>query len=219
MTLTPDVLVAATGCRPVIANVFAPHLARAMADFDISTPLRQAHFIAQCAHESVLFGVLEENLNYSADALTAIFSKYFANPPTIPAGKFDANRYGRTTTHGANLEGIANIIYANRMGNGPTETGDGWKYRGRGMIQLTGRSMYQAFVDAVGKFPAISSPDVLTLDEPAATSAAWFWAAHGCNALADADDVDAVTMKINGGVLGIAAREGLTQRAKAALGA
>jgi len=165
------------------------------AKFQINTPLRLAHFLAQCGHESGGFRVTQENLNYSAKGLAGIFKKYF---PTEAA----ATPYARQP------QKIANKVYANRMSNGSEASGDGYKFRGRGYIQLTGRDNYTQFGKAIGEDIA-SNPDKVS-SQYALLSAAWFWSKNGLNKLADggAGDtvVTSITKRVNGGTIGLADR-------------
>lgn len=174
-------------------------------DYEINTPLRMAHFLAQAAHESGGFRLLEENLNYSADGLNKIFPKYFKN-----AGR-DANEYSRKP------EKIANVVYSSRMGNGPPESGDGYRFRGRGCIQLTGRSNYTSFAETL-EMSLDEAIEYLTTPEGAVESAAFFWANNGCNELADQDDVVKVTKRVNGGTIGLEDRKHHTEELKELLG-
>ena len=174
--------------------------------YGLNTPLRLAHFLAQTAHESGGFRLIEENLNYSADSLNKVFPKYFKN-----AGR-DANEYNRKP------EKIANVVYASRMGNGDTDSGDGYKFRGRGLIQLTGRSNYTNFAKDNG-IDVEEAVAYLTTPAGAIESAAWFWNKNGLNALADKDDVVAVTKRINGGTIGLEDRKKHTEEFKDILGA
>jgi putative chitinase len=172
-------------------------------EFNINTPLRVAHFVAQIAHESGGFRYKSENLNYSAKALRAVFSKYFA-----PKTDKDAELYARQP------EKIANRVYANRMGNGDEQSGDGWKYRGRGLIQLTGFDNYQQCSDAIGK-DLVSNPDLLAESaEMAVAAACWFWNKRKLNDYADQDDLKQITKKINGGYHGLDDRAEHLARAK-----
>jgi putative chitinase len=162
--------------------------------FEVTSAKRVAAFVAQCAHESADFTVLSENLNYSADALNKLFGKYFAS-----AGR-DAAPYHRKP------EMIANIIYANRMGNGDTASGEGYKFRGRGPIQLTGKSNYQKFASDFFEDPetVIDDPDLVTDDVPTSLySALWFWNKNNLNKFADTSDIKGMTKVINGGYLGL----------------
>jgi putative chitinase len=159
--------------------------------YDISTPKRQAYFIGQCMHESGGFKQLKENLNYSAKGLMATWPSRFPDADT--AEKFERNP-----------EKIANKVYAGRMGN--TEDGDGAKYIGRGLIQLTGKENYANCGSAIG-VDLLANPDLLSTPKYAALSAGWFWNKKGLNAFADADDIDTITKRINGGLIGLADRK------------
>ena len=161
--------------------------------FEINTPLRKAHFLAQLAHESAGFKATTENLNYSAKALNGVFRKYF---PTLES----ALAYERQP------ERIANKVYANRMGNGDEASGDGWKYRGRGLIQLTGKSNYEAFSKAVGQ-DFVNNPNLVATPEWALSSACWYWKNRNINKFADIDDIHMVTKYVNGGLNGLDHRQ------------
>jgi putative chitinase len=180
------------GNVPVIV---IPQLPDVMEKFNINTPLRMAHFLGQCAHESWGFTAVRENLNYSAAALHKTFKKYF---PTLQS----AEVYARQP------EKIANFVYANRIGNGPVESGDGWRFRGRGYIQLTGRANYREF-DRFVADDITANPDLVASKYPL-LSAAWFWDTRKLNVLADKGitdvEITAVTKKVNGGVNGLADR-------------
>jgi len=158
--------------------------------YDIDTPLRVAAFIAQCAHESMNFTVLSENLNYSAEGLNKTFAKYF-----VRAGR-DARPYHRQP------EKIANLVYANRMSNGPTESGDGWKFRGGGVIQLTGRYNITNFGKSVGMTPEQATTYIRT-KQGAIESACWFWDTNNLNRYCDSMDIKGLTKAINGGYNGL----------------
>jgi putative chitinase len=160
--------------------------------FGINTPLRLAHFLSQCGHESAGFKAVTENLNYGAKGLMSIFKKYF---PT----EAKAKEYERKP------EKIANLVYANRMSNGDEASGDGWKFRGRGYIQLTGKANYTEFNKAVPE-NLLDTPDLVATKYPL-LSAAWYWNSRNLNNDADKgasnDVVTAVTRKVNGGVIGL----------------
>jgi putative chitinase len=175
-----------------------------LAKYQINTPQRIAMFIAQCGHESLNFTVLEENLNYSAKGLNAVFGKYFQR-----AGR-DANAFHRQP------ERIANVVYADRMGNSNASSGDGWKYRGRGVIQLTGAHNYAMFADAVGKKLSQIIEYVSTKDG-ALESACWFWNKNDLNRYADNGDIKNATKRINGGYNGLSDREHHYHRAMSVL--
>ena len=165
-----------------------------MEKFGINTPLRLAHFLAQCSHESGHWKAVSENLNYSADGLKKIFPKYF--PGTL------------NESYARNPEKIASRVYASRMGNGDEASKEGWKFRGRGYIQLTGKANYQAF-DKIVEEDLIANPDLVATKYPL-LSAAWFFSKNGINTIADkgADDatVTAVSKRVNGGTIGLADR-------------
>ncbi|MDW3710703.1 MULTISPECIES: glycoside hydrolase family 19 protein [Pseudomonas] len=190
------------------AGVFISALTPAMSRFSITTPARQSAFLAQCAHESAGFSRLAENLNYSASGLAATWPGRFRGVDGQPNAL--ALAYQRRPAV------IANHVYANRMGNGDEESGDGWRFRGRGLLQITGRGMYQRCGDALG-LPLLEQPDLLLQPEPAVLSAAWFWQSNGLNALADAGDFEAITRRINGGLNGLAERKALWLKAREAL--
>lgn len=158
--------------------------------YDINTVNRIAGFFAQCAHESGDFKFKKENLNYSASALNAVFPKYFKN-----AG-VDSNIYARQP------EKIANRVYANRMGNGDEASGDGWKFRGRGFIQLTGKNNYTKFAESIKK-SIDETISYLETDAGALESALWFWKTNNINKYCDNDDIIGMTKRINGGTNGI----------------
>lgn len=158
--------------------------------WDIDTVERVAGFIAQCGHESRDFSVLTENLNYSASALNKIFPKYFRR-----AGR-DANEYHRQPQR------IANVIYADRMGNGDPMSGDGWKYRGGGVLQLTGHNNYAAFGASIG-MTAAEATDYVRTKEGALESACWFWKENNINRYCDKQDIVGMSKAINGGTHGL----------------
>ena len=159
--------------------------------YEINTPERIASFIAQCGHESGGWRVFSENLNYSAKALNAIFGKYFQRAAR------DAEPYHRQP------EMIANVVYANRMDNGDTDSGDGWKYRGRGPIQLTGKANYSSFAEDMD-VDVVDNPDMVSEDkEVALMSAIWYWNKNGLNRYADSGDIKTMTKRINGGYIGL----------------
>jgi putative chitinase len=166
-----------------------------IAKFELNTPLRLAHFLAQAGHESGGFKAVNENLNYGAKGLLGIFKKYF---PT----EAKALQYERKP------EKIANLVYGGRMGNGVETTGEGYKFRGRGYIQLTGKDNYKAF-DAVVAESILDNPDLVATKYPL-LSAAWFFHKNGLHKLADNGASEAVvtqiTKRVNGGTIGLADR-------------
>lgn len=192
--------------KPDIVKALAGSLDMFAEKYGINTPLRLAHFLAQTAHESGGFRAIVENLNYSAESLDKVFPKYFKN-----AGR-SAAEYARQP------EKIANVVYASRMGNGDTASGDGFRYRGRGLIQLTGKNNYSAMAADMG-ITVEECAAYLETPAGACESAAWFWNKNGLNALADKDDVTAVTKRINGGTIGLEDRKKHTEEFKHLLGA
>ena len=166
--------------------------------YEITTERRVAHFLSQCAHESANFKRLEENLNYSAKALRAVFGRYFGDPP-----KRDADEYHRQP------EMIANYVYMDevrkyKMGN--IHEGDGWLFRGRGLKQLTGRENYSRFGDSIG-MTAEEAAEYVQSFNGAIQSACWFWDTNNLNDIADGDNVKLMTKKINGGSIGLEDRQ------------
>lgn len=169
--------------------------------FGIDSPLRMAHYLAQVLHESQLLKRTDENLNYSADGLLRTFPRYF--------NAAQAKEYARKP------ERIANRVYASRMGNGTEASGDGWRYRGRGYIMLTGRENYERFAKSdVCTADVVRQPDALMRFPLNQVVAGWFWETNGLNALADSDDCEAITRRINGGTNGLADRKFLLRRLK-----
>jgi putative chitinase len=158
-------------------------------EYEINTPQRLAAFIAQCAHESGGFKFLKENLNYKAASLRKVFPKYF--PDDAIAAAY-ANK----------PEKIANRVYANRMGNGPEESGDGWKFCGRGLIQLTGKDNYTFFAASLD-IPLDEASEYLETFEGAVQSACFFWESNNLNQWADKGDILTLTKRINGGTIGL----------------
>ena len=158
-------------------------------DYDINTVPRVAAFIAQCAHESGGFKMLKENLNYRAVTLRKIFPKYF---PTDAMAEQYAGKQ----------ELIANKVYGNRMGNGDESSGDGFRYCGRGLIQLTGKNNYMAFAESI-ETPVEEIPEFLGTFEGAVQSACWFWETNNLNQWADQGDILTLTKRINGGTIGL----------------
>lgn len=159
--------------------------------YKIDTPERIASFLAQCGHESAGFTVLQENLNYSAQGLCGTFKKYFPTPES-------AQPYARKP------EMIANRVYGNRMGNGDEASGEGYKFRGRGPIQLTGKDNYTACSDFLFQDDTlVQNPDMLLDPEYALHSACWFWWKNDLNNYADSADLVTMTKRINGGTIGL----------------
>jgi putative chitinase len=164
-------------------------LTQLLPEYSIDTPQRIAAFLAQCAHESGQFQAIKENLNYKATSLQKVFPKYFFTEEL-------ALEYAKQP------EKIANRVYANRMGNGDESSGDGYRYCGRGLIQLTGRNNYQAFADSI-ESTLEEVTEYLSTFEGAVQSACWFWETNDLNTLADSGDIRAMTKRINGGYIGL----------------
>ena len=158
-------------------------------EYEIDTSQRVAAFLAQCAHESGGFKFLRENLNYKAESLVRVWPRLFPN--------LDVARH-----YEKKPELIANRAYGNRMGNGPEESGDGWRYCGRGLIQLTGKNNYSAFAESI-ETPVEEVTAYLETFEGAVQSACWFWETNNLNQCADRGDILTMTKKINGGTLGL----------------
>jgi len=173
-------------------NEWYEALEQLLPDYEINTPQRIAAFIAQCAHESGGFRAIKENLNYKAVTLRKIFPKYF---PTDELANAYANMPNKQ-------EAIANRVYANRMGNGDEHSGDGYRYCGRGLIQLTGKNNYQAFADSI-ETTVEDASEYLATFEGAAQSACWFWESNNLNRFADVGDIKGLTKAINGGYIGL----------------
>lgn len=180
-------------------------LNKILPDYSIDTPERVAAFLAQCGHESGGFTFLKENLNYRAESLVRTWPRHF---PTMDI----ATQYARQP------ERIANRAYANRMGNSDESSGDGWRYAGKGLIQLTGRNNYAAFANSIG-MPLEEVPAYLETFDGAVQSACWFWDTNRLNQFADSGDIDTMTRRINGGLHGIDDRKARYNQALSVLGA
>lgn len=187
------------------ADAWADAALEILPKYELNTPNRIAGFFAQCGHESMGFKVLEENLHYRAETLDKVFPKYFKN-----AGR-DANAYAKQP------EKIANVVYASRMGNGDTASGDGYRFRGRGVIQLTGRDNYTNFGKTIG-MTAEQVIDYVTTKKGALESACWYWNSRNINAACDANDITKMTKLINGGTIGLEDRTKHYREALAILG-
>ena len=208
--MTLDQLCAATGASPANAQKYLEPLSNAMELYQINDRLVVAGFLSQVGHESGGLTTVVENLNYRVEALLSMFGRHRISEE-------DARKYGRTPDQPANQEAIANCLYGGAWGEknlGNTEEGDGWKYRGRGLKQLTGRLNYRLCGEGLG-LNLIDDPDALAEPAAAALSAAWFWASRrpGIEDAAKAQDVARVTKLINGGDIGLTQRTALFRRA------
>jgi putative chitinase len=200
--VTPQQLAAAAICSAEVAEKWAQPLTDAMARFAINTTARMAPFIAQVAYESGRLSVVEENLHYRAPQLLVVFPGHFTDQ--------EARAYAMKP------ERIASRAYANRNGNGDEASGDGWRFRGRGLLQITGRENYADCGEALG-VDLLTDPDRLLEPPLAAMSAGWFWAAHGLNVLADSGNFARITIRINGALNGQSERLIFLASAKTAL--
>lgn len=200
---TRDVLIK-VGATAANADKFAAAIDKTMAEFSISNDKRRAMFIAQIMHESGNLVFVKENLNYSSDALLRVFPKYFPDRAT-------ADAYARKPDR------IGSRVYANRMGNGPESSGEGYDFCGRGLIQITGKENYTNCGAKLG-VDLVADADYLETPEGAARSAGWFWNRAGLNTLADAGDIITCTKRINGGTNGLDDRQKKYNLAKAAYG-
>jgi putative chitinase len=217
--MTPAVIhLTAAGVSKELAERWLPHVQAAFDRFGINTERQVAAWIAQCAHESAGFKMLTENLNYSADTMAVVWPSRFAvlgpdKKPVKVKGKNQPNKFALALHR--QPEAIANTVYANRMGNGNIESGDGWRHRGMGLKQLTGKDNQKRCGDALG-MDFIKNPELLLTPEGASLSAAWFWSVNKCGPIADSGDFVALTKKINGGTIGLEDRQ---KRYKAVLAA
>jgi putative chitinase len=185
--------------------LWAEKMMQILPDYSINNNLRLAHFLTQICHESNYCQELSENLNYSSLSLLKIWPKYFNSDL--------ANKYGRNNNHPANQQAIANIAYANRLGNNNEASNDGYKYRGRGLIQVTGKTNYmQLSQDLFTDNRLLDNPDLLiTNKEISIKSACWFWQKNNLNVLADQENIVAITKIINGGQNGLEHRKQILQ--------
>ena len=198
MNITRSQLREIMGCSGTVAITWCDPINAVMQRFKLDTKARAAAFLAQVGHESGRLTRLVENLNYSSEGLVATWPK-----------RFDTKLAAQVARK---PEQIANIVYADRLGNGSQASGDGWKYRGRGLIQITGKSNYRDCGAVLG-LDLLSNPSLLEIPTNAAMSAGWFWSTSGLNALADAGQFETMTRRINGGLNGLADRKVLLARA------
>ncbi|MDE3023313.1 MAG: glycoside hydrolase family 19 protein [Pseudomonadota bacterium] len=199
MDITHNQLIAASGASNLIAQAWLSPIANACRQYAINTPLRLAAFLAQIGHESANLTQTEESFNYSPEGLIATFAK-MRRMPTL------AHQLGRQPGERivpmGRQEKIANIVYGGRLGNGEAVTGDGWAYRGSGLIQTTGRENFTSLADGI-KIDVLSNPDLVRNDKAvAAIAAAYYWYSNNLNMLADASKFDQITKRINPAMLG-----------------
>jgi putative chitinase len=212
--ISAEQIMVATGANKENAEKFLPFIQGACKAYEINTPERIAGFLSQIGHESGGLASLQENLNYKVDAILKLFGRHRIS-------EADARKFGRDDAIGqkANQKALADILYGGEFGRknlGNTEPGDGSRFIGRGLKQLTGRSNYKRCGDAIGT-DLVADPEKLLEPVNAALSAGWFWSANGLNALADKGDVAAMTKRINGGDIGLAQRQALYDKAIKAL--
>jgi len=209
MELSTAQLAAAIGCPVTRAHQWADPLSAAMTRYAITSPKRMAAFLAQIGHESASLSRVEESLNYSAARIRQLAAA------AVPGSRW--HRLGsRAFELAHNPVALANAAYGGRMGNGPEASGEGWRYRGRGLLQVTGKYQYTRQSALLG-LPLLEQPDLLRQPSYAALSAAAFWYERRCNALADNEDFAALTRRINGGLNGLTDRQRRYQRALKAL--
>lgn len=216
MQLTIEQLVQSTGCSNKVAEVWLPYFNSIPKNFGIDTPLRMAAFLAQVGHESGGLSLLEENLNYSAEGLANTFPKRYAKK--LQNGLYAKNSVGRylPSTLAIKIARkpvlIASNTYADRMGNGSVESQEGWKFRGRGILQITGKSNYAELTLNTG-IDFVSNPDLLKEPAYALISACFFWKSNNLNRFADKKDIVSLSKAINGGIIGLEHRKALYEKA------
>lgn len=203
--ITRDQFKAAAGITDALADKWYPHITAAMKEFGIDTPKRQAYFIGQIGTESKGFTQVKESLNYSVEGL-----KIFGTRLTDAQRQQLGRKPGESALSPERQAAIANLVYGGRYGN--NLNGDGWKYRGRGLKQVTLRANYEACGKALN-LPLADNPDLLLLDANAARSAGWFWKANNCNQYADKGDLNGLTKTVNGGFNGLSDRRARTDKA------
>lgn len=209
MLISLSQFIAATKCGDANASVWYEPLWAAMQEFEIANSVqRAASFLANTSHESAFFNRTIENLNYSANGLAATWPNRFAVDPGAQVKQ--PNLLAQSLAH--KPDSIANAVYSNRYGNGDPASFDGWNYRGRGPIQITFKSNYQACGEALG-MDLVGHPEMLLLPAYAARAAGWYWSSHKCNQLMDAGDFVGCVKAINGGLIGLDSRRDLYQGA------
>ena len=221
ISLTLDNIIQGTGCSSKVAEVWLPYFNSVLGNFGIDTPVRIAAFLSQVGHESGGLTSLEENLNYSAEGLANTWPNRFAIKDTSKTslnGVYAKNKVGRYLPNPLAIKIarkpvlIASYTYANRMGNGSVESQEGWKFIGRGLIQVTGKSNYAELTLDTG-IDFISNPSLLVQPSYAIISACWFWKKNNLNRFADKKDIVGLTKAINGGDKGLSHRKELFEKA------
>jgi putative chitinase len=202
LTLLTSTNLKQVGVAPTVAEAWVTPLNDTCAKYQINTILRRQHFLAQILHESGMLRLVVENLNYSEAGLLSYFGKYFNS--------------SNVTGYAKQPIKIASRVYANRMGNGDEASQDGWKYKGRGAIQITGKEMYKLCGSSL-KIDLIAQPQLLEAPQYAAESAGWFWDYKALNALADVNNILEITRRINGGENGLQNREALLAKLKSVI--
>jgi len=216
MQLSLNDLIQGTGCSNKVAEVWLPYFNSIPKNFGIDTPLRMAAFLAQVGHESGGLTLLEENLNYSAEGLANVWPKRYAKK--LQNGLYAKNNVGRYLPSALAIKIarkpvlIASWTYADRMGNGSVESQEGWKYRGRGILQITGKSNYAELTLNTG-IDFVSNPDLLKEPAYALISACFFWKSNNLNRFADKKDIVSLSKVINGGIIGLEHRKALYEKA------
>lgn len=207
--MTKDQFMRAAGIAPALADKWYQHVVKVMDEFGINTPLREAHFIAQIGTESNGWRSVVESLNYSVAGLAILGDRL-----TAAQREKLGRKPGELALSPSRQADIANIVYGGRYGN--SAPGDGWKYRGRGLKQVTFRANYADCGKALS-LDLVNDPDLLLQDQNAARSAGWFWKANNCNSFADKDDIVGLTKRINGGTNGLDDRKARYSVAKSVL--
>lgn len=222
MLLNAEIFSRATGARPDTATLLLPFMLGTLKAYDINTVRRIAAFLSQAAHESGAFSKMEENLNYSAKRLAVVWPRRFAR--TDANGDYVKDDKGKNEPNDAALtlankpEPLANYVYSNRNGNSDVSSGDGWKYRGRGIFQLTGKANYKAASDALNE-TFVEEPDRVKLPFNACLTAGWYWNSKKLHQYADTENLEGLSKAINGGLNGLDERVAAYHKAKAVLDA
>lgn len=220
MQLNAELLSRATGAQPDVATLLLPFMLGTLKAYEINTTVRISAFLSQAAHESGSFSRMEENLNYSAKRLAVVWPRRFAR--TDVNGDYVKDEKNKNEPNDLALalanrpERLACHVYADRNGNGSVESGDGWKYRGRGIFQLTGKANYRAASDALNE-TFVEEPDRVKLPFNACLTAGWYWSSKRLSKFADTEDLEGLSKAINGGLNGLDERVAAYHKAKAVL--